>query len=618
MTIHARVLPLVLLAALFRPSRAFRGRARGGRGPAPRRRWRHRRSPAIRPRTAPEVDVPAAHLSRALFSMRHGAYPPPPRRRPRGTGGRGLSSASGGAPAGGRWAGSLPSRAPCLAGPPLPPPPPCGCRRPLGPVPSAALPPLGDPPPHPPPPAKPPPPRRPPARPAARRRRPRPRPRPRPAPGRRRAGTPGASVRGTGTAGDQIEGAAPRRPLDMLLWENQRKRGPKRMYPLVPDGQKALAEARLALRADRGGVDALVEAVPEALQDDPGLLFERFQWRARKGRNDDALEIALARGGTVEALGRPEMWGRLGGGGGRGAASRARKCAAVTRRRPIALASAHGLTERVELRRPRVAFGVSGAHLSRRPRGGPCATSSGFGPPWARRSASGARATGKAGPGRRSETPRPRRPPTSSAGSGRRRSKRPSRRGEGGPADRPVARGCRYRTGLARDLLRRLERSRSKRCSCNAPASAALRNGSSHISPKASTSARAGALGDLALELDEPHIAVMVGKRAADRALVLPRPYYPVVDLGAEVETVEPALALAIAPRESEFDIVVQSGVGARGLMQLMPATAEEVSRSLGLDYSARPPRRGPGLQRERWGRPTLLAHGRISRSTPI
>jgi len=80
----------------------------------------------------------------------------------------------------------------------------------------------------------------------------------------------------------------------------------------------------------------------------------------------------------------------------------------------------------------------------------------------------------------------------------------------------------------------------------------------------------------------------MVGKRAADRALVLPRPYYPVVDLGAEVETVEPALALAIARRESEFDIVVQSGVGARGLMQLMPATAEEVSRSLGLDYSAR------------------------------
>jgi soluble lytic murein transglycosylase len=49
---------------------------------------------------------------------------------------------------------------------------------------------------------------------------------------------------------------------------------------------------------------------------------------------------------------------------------------------------------------------------------------------------------------------------------------------------------------------------------------------------------------------------------------------------------VEPELALSIARRESEFNAGVSSPVGAQGLMQLMPATAREVSGWLGLPYS--------------------------------
>jgi len=44
-------------------------------------------------------------------------------------------------------------------------------------------------------------------------------------------------------------------------------------------------------------------------------------------------------------------------------------------------------------------------------------------------------------------------------------------------------------------------------------------------------------------------------------------------------------LALAIARRESEFDPGVVSGAGAQGLMQVMPATAAEVARGLGLAH---------------------------------
>ncbi|PZX18877.1 soluble lytic murein transglycosylase [Palleronia aestuarii] len=96
-----------------------------------------------------------------------------------------------------------------------------------------------------------------------------------------------------------------------------------------------------------------------------------------------------------------------------------------------------------------------------------------------------------------------------------------------------------------------------------------------------------GTLGDVALALGEPHLALLIAKQAAQRGITLPRAYYPVVSMGVVNMPVDPALALTIARRESEFDPGVASGVGARGLMQLMPATARDVARTLDLPFSA-------------------------------
>ena len=47
----------------------------------------------------------------------------------------------------------------------------------------------------------------------------------------------------------------------------------------------------------------------------------------------------------------------------------------------------------------------------------------------------------------------------------------------------------------------------------------------------------------------------------------------------------DPALTLSVIRQETEFDARAVSGAGARGMMQMMPATARQTARQLGLPY---------------------------------
>jgi soluble lytic murein transglycosylase len=101
------------------------------------------------------------------------------------------------------------------------------------------------------------------------------------------------------------------------------------------------------------------------------------------------------------------------------------------------------------------------------------------------------------------------------------------------------------------------------------------------------TREEAGMLGDFALGLGDPYLAVLIGKRAAQGGHEIMRPYYPVVPALAEAGLPAPAaFVLAIARRESEFNPSVVSPAGALGLMQVMPGTARDTARDLGLTYS--------------------------------
>ena len=96
---------------------------------------------------------------------------------------------------------------------------------------------------------------------------------------------------------------------------------------------------------------------------------------------------------------------------------------------------------------------------------------------------------------------------------------------------------------------------------------------------------------DLARERPIRHLmvntnGVRIAKDAAREGVILPAQYYPLPDLERGAWPVPPEFALAIARQESELNAAAASPAGARGLMQLMPATAQHVARQIGLPYS--------------------------------
>lgn len=82
--------------------------------------------------------------------------------------------------------------------------------------------------------------------------------------------------------------------------------------------------------------------------------------------------------------------------------------------------------------------------------------------------------------------------------------------------------------------------------------------------------------------------ALQVGKIAAGRGLPVDTLAFPTnaIPTKAKMPNVERPLVYAIARQESAFNPEAVSGAGARGLLQVMPATAKEISKTLGLTYS--------------------------------
>jgi soluble lytic murein transglycosylase len=109
-----------------------------------------------------------------------------------------------------------------------------------------------------------------------------------------------------------------------------------------------------------------------------------------------------------------------------------------------------------------------------------------------------------------------------------------------------------------------------------------------HLANEDRSPGRMRYLADFMSGIGNRFLALRIAKLASYSDVML-LPYLdPMVDIpqSAQRDGVEPALVLGLTRQESEFDEDAVSNAGARGLMQLMPATARQTASKLGVAYS--------------------------------
>ncbi|MBL4750251.1 MAG: lytic transglycosylase domain-containing protein [Amylibacter sp.] len=367
------------------------------------------------------------------------------------------------------------------------------------------------------------------------------------------------------------------RRLDNLLWRGlTREAG--RMLDRVTSGQAKLAKARIGLQRASKTVDSLIGAVPQNLQSDAGLAYDRFQWRVKKGRWDDAQEFLARQTGSVEKLGRPEAWASR----RRGFARRAMRAGNTDL--AYWLASQHDLTS-----------GSNYADLEWL--SGYISLTQMDAPKQALAHFKSFKDAVKS--------------PISLGRAGYWLGRAYEKMGAFDEAAKAYGLGAQYQTSFYGQLaaeklgskpdftLSGKEKTLDWR-QADFLKTAPIRAGIlfhyaddparmrwffSHVA-KGLDRTGLSQLADLALELDRPNVALAVAKQAARRGIILPKSYFPVTDLATYSVDVAPEIAMSIARRESELSPTAISPAGARGLMQVMPATARKVAKDIGVSYS--------------------------------
>lgn len=124
------------------------------------------------------------------------------------------------------------------------------------------------------------------------------------------------------------------------------------------------------------------------------------------------------------------------------------------------------------------------------------------------------------------------------------------------------------------------------------------------LSLRAETPAQHVLVAEIAIEAGRQDLAVRTGRRAIREGVISLATAYPTTPPvsaavlngaeGSELEKVETALILSIMRQESGFKPTATSHAGARGLMQIMPATARTVARKVGVPYSRQRLREDP------------------------